>query len=415
MCVKHQKLQTQRRNYGLYNDVIRRVLYLVGRSSYPLSSGEIAFQIRKDEEKKMSNEYKIIKRLCPSPLSVHDRKNPGTRRFLDIVKRDDGINGYLLNFRGLLLYLINEYLILKNQSVDYTKKNERNQFNYRKDIGNSNIRYNSKIFKRVRKVISNPEVVKKAIFLTNWDAFEKQGFDVIDMLLKISFELHNQLNIDSYEDTYLLRRATERYFISLENFYYNAEFSLVLGNKKSKLEEFQLLKQSINEYRTLIIPIWKQFIELEFRRLNFIEKSSSHFEMLKELDEMVSGGKGTISLGPLMLKYEKVFENSISFLDTIKNERNYDLYTLADYYLVSKALLERLRSTLRERMKFPEMVSLLGKYKISKHCIYDVMKYLGYEDRRSRINNEDDLETGAHITFIKKNIRYVEYMKNKNS
>ena len=46
------------------------------------------------------------------------------------------------------------------------------------------------------------------------------GFDVIGLLLQISRELISQLDIDSNNDLYLLRRATERYSCEVNRFFF---------------------------------------------------------------------------------------------------------------------------------------------------------------------------------------------------
>ena len=65
-------------------------------------------------------------------------------------------------------------------------------------------------------------------------------------------------------------------------------------------------------------------------------------------------------------------------------------------------------------MKFSELIPIFGNYKIPQSCIRDVMEYLGYEVKASKFNNENDFETGAYVTFIKKNIRYMELHKKNN-
>ncbi len=411
MCVYTKQLQQHGRNYGLYNDSVRQVLFLVGQSPYPLSLGEIAALIRKDEEKKMSNEYKIVKRLCPPVSSIINVNNPRIRRYLDIVKRDDGSDGYFLNFRGLLVYLFNEYIIQKKESVDYTKKSERERHIYRKHIVNSNTRFNSKIVNRINKVISNPLVIEKAKFLTNWEVFQKQGFDVIGLLLDIGVELQNQLSIDSYDDTYLIRRATERYFIILENFYEEFEFSISFNTNITKFGELKSLRETMNNYRKLILSLTKEFISKEFKRLDYIDNLSSSFEILKALDKQSTSKTKIISLIPLMSKYKNKFKNSITFLDTIKNARNYPEYIFADNYLISKTLLQKIKSPLLESMKFSHLVPIFRNCNIPQSCIHDVMEYLGYEVKASKFNNDDDFEKGSYITFTKKDIRYMELYK----
>lgn len=86
----------------------------------------------------------------------------------------------------------------------------------------SSLSSSRKIKNRIREVISNPLITEEiAPFLKYWQYFfnEDYNFNVIDLLLEISVELENQLHIDTKNDLYLLRRASERYFIEFENFF----------------------------------------------------------------------------------------------------------------------------------------------------------------------------------------------------
>ncbi len=120
------------RNLGLYNEVVRETLFFVCQSEKPLTSGRIAQQIRQDERRRMSNEYKIIKRSCP-PVQTVLIGNPRTRRYLDIVP-GDGRYMYVPTFRGFLLYLYNEYRVKKDDSKDYEKKGERDRQHLRPKV-----------------------------------------------------------------------------------------------------------------------------------------------------------------------------------------------------------------------------------------------------------------------------------------
>jgi hypothetical protein len=100
-------------------------------------------------------------------------------------------------FRGFLLYLYCECVLVQ----------------WKKDTP----RYERKESKEcILKTLSNPLVIQEVPFLLHWKNFKKH-FDVIGLLKQIAVELYNQLHITAENDRYLLRRATERYFIQLEN------------------------------------------------------------------------------------------------------------------------------------------------------------------------------------------------------
>ncbi len=79
------------------------------------------------------------------------------------------------------------------------------------------------MYKRIKEVISNERIKELAPFLQHWDIFEKEGFPVINLLIKIAVEFKDQLNYEttdfSNNNRYLLKKATERYFISWINYF----------------------------------------------------------------------------------------------------------------------------------------------------------------------------------------------------
>ena len=84
---------------------------------------------------------------------------------------------------------------------------------------------------QIKEVISNERIKELAPFLQYWDDFEKEGFPVIKLLIKIANELKNQLNYESNDlssnnNDYLLKRVTERYFVAWLNYFYYRGISI---------------------------------------------------------------------------------------------------------------------------------------------------------------------------------------------
>lgn len=395
MSEDRHKLSNHGRNVGLYNPSIRDILFFVCRSSEPLSAGRIAQHIRGDENRYMSNEYKIIKRLCPLPQTVNRfTNNPRTKRYLNIQVAEDGSYTFVPNLRGFLAYLYNEFLVMR-ETKNYEKKIEREFQHLRRPMETGNIRFNQKIAQRIRKVLSNPLIIKIAPFLEYWAEFEKYGFNVVALLLKISVELQNQLHIDAYDDTYLVRRATERFFIALENFFLDRELYLMKRRKP--------LKELINNYRKLIVPLIRSMINKEVERLDFIQKESDEFEMLQELDCMVLGGRNeVISINKIGRQYSNSFKNSVSVLEIVRNKRKYEDYLLTDSFLISKSLVEKLKKLVSNKMSYPDVVLVFKHQNIPKECICDIMEKLGYQEKIGKLLGEDDFGTGRHISFIRR-------------
>ena len=53
------------------------------------------------------------------------------------------------------------------------------------------------MYKRIKEVISNERIKELASFLQYWDNFEKEGFPVINLLIKIAVEFKDQLNYET--------------------------------------------------------------------------------------------------------------------------------------------------------------------------------------------------------------------------
>jgi hypothetical protein len=383
--IKLIQSQNYGRNMGLYNDLVRETLFFVCQSRVSLSPGRIAQHIRQDESRYMSNEYKIIRRLCPNPQSTDQfTKNPQTTRYLDIIVGEDGRDTYVPNFRGFLAYLYNEYLVMK-----------------RPRVVNGNVRFNVKIAKRIRKVISNPLIIKIAPFLGYWEVFERHGFDVVGLLTRLSVELHYQLHIDAEDDNYLLRRAAERYYVELENYFY--QYIDLMGFftiKKIGLKSYRLICETRTNYRKMMTNRLKEWVDKQLDRINFLNQEGVKSEMFRELDALAAvGATKIISISQLVRKYG--ITNYLSAIDTVKNRESlYKKYLVAESFLISKPLVEEVRKLVSDKMRYPDVAVIFKHHNIPKECIFDIMKKLGYNEERGKLVN-DDFETGRHIIFIK--------------
>ena len=97
------------RSYGLYNEKIREILFFVGTSEEKESIGDIAKAIRNTNVKKMSNEYKIIKRLYLDIRHFLDKDKSDIEKFTDKDKS---------TWKGYLYY----------SEIQCNGKNEKNFF-----------------------------------------------------------------------------------------------------------------------------------------------------------------------------------------------------------------------------------------------------------------------------------------------
>lgn len=313
---------------SLCSDRVRGILFELGRSPKPLSTTEVN---NKMQDESTYNFKTIITKLYPESETLSNNTiNPETRRYLrpvlkatteksifkilnekkeldielstlrkrhesiihdelntphsknELIEIESKINAaksnlsktekrlnstvrrgrrYSLSFRGFLLYLYNEFK------------------SSRRDI------------RRIHAVISNPIIISEAPFLLYWMDFEKAGFHVVDILLKISIELRSQLHIDGEYDNYLLRRTTERYFIEVSNYFYDLDITFLIPiispsvpeNMRAKgLNEYRLMHKKITHYRKEMLDLQRIWIRRQLDDLNLLYvKYNKKYQMLQ--------------------------------------------------------------------------------------------------------------------------------------
>jgi hypothetical protein len=172
------------------------------------------------------------------------------------VDEDDDENLlYQLNFRGFLLFLLN--LI--------------------------HLETNTVFRKYVCQVLSSPRILEIAPFLQYWADFEKAGFDVMHSLKEIALELrtHHEektTSIGSSNMAYLVRRATEIYFIRVTNFFSlrideSSVFSYYYLQDKG-YENLQEIRSKVAKYRLSILELLKMWNEEEISLIDDIISST---------------------------------------------------------------------------------------------------------------------------------------------
>ena len=89
-------------------------------------------------------------------------------------------------------------------------------------------------------MLSNPKTVEIAPFLKYWDDFVKAGFNVFSSLREIAVELEhhheeNTTGLSSGNMMYLLRTATEIYFINVTYYFFlTTEESSLFSHYRAK-------------------------------------------------------------------------------------------------------------------------------------------------------------------------------------
>ena len=171
-----------------------------------------------------------------------------------------------LSFRGLILYVYIESLI-HNERIQKHQGRKRNN-----NKGPKRKKLSDKYRQNILKVLSNPVTTEEIPFLMYWPEFRKSGFDVIGTLMNISSELINQLHVDAEEDNYLIRRATERYFIDINNYYYEDFESRILPAElyltEIEIQEEKELRNRLRDYRCAVIHIQKTWLLTQLENLD---------------------------------------------------------------------------------------------------------------------------------------------------
>jgi hypothetical protein len=441
----------RRRNIGLVNQVTFEVLeHALSSKSRYLSMGELAEEIHHhyEEADKKSAEYKQIKKLLPREKRTSSRflfKTPGffhvkeeddvlqqsiqrvensyrealdkysqavydyelgTISSDDLKVKEDRKNGalkeyrqviqryqiYAPNFRGLLLYL---YLCkipsLKKDSIENQGRKGPGKKKRYDDSENSTPgkrKYNQTISK-IRNIINKPSVQERAPFLKYWHVFDECGFNVIELLLQIAEELYHQLDIDAENDKYLLRRASERYFIQVENYCHeildNGFYDGYLSSSKITVDKINTLVHVRHMYRKHMVPIQTEWIQTQLETINCINDSSKEYDIAR--DTSFDKDK-IILLSDLALKYDTDIAKVSKALGLNYNndpsKPDYYPYNSRKYLVTNTCLIpeheiDKLKPLLSSCMNFLDACSLFEKHGIPESCHQEIIPKLGFE------------------------------------
>lgn len=303
--LKGQKTASERRA-----ERIRDILYLVCTSEVPLSSTQIYNTMRQQFGYNRARIFEAIGKLSARSdlhsYSDHKYQYPTPTRFLNFTSKQKTNEDALKAKRNFEIARIEcehakkdyDHGKITRQELELKEKNltEKEKYYFRKLRRDyryyPNLRtlllyfyheYHAKTTRtkkvdRIRKVLSNPKIIRIAPFLEYWDDFQKYGFNVFDifsdLLMGICEELRNQLYIKAENDTYLIRRVTERIFSEVE---LNLGFILdppgdFFFIKKEGMNKYNKLAETRKKYRKLIISIQRGWLEEKRKYLDFYEQ-----------------------------------------------------------------------------------------------------------------------------------------------
>ena len=276
----------------------------------------------------------------------------------------------------------------------------------------------------IRKVLSNPRIVEIAPFLEYWKDFEKYGFDVFDVfsdiLMEISHELRSQLHIKIENDTYLLRRVTERIFSEIE---IHLQISL-LFKKNEGIEKYNKLVQTRNKYRKNIASLKRMWIDKELKEIMFYEMEQKEFDFKQEIHNVIrnaiENNNSVINIEEVAQIYEIPTYNVFEISDeSCYYEYKGKRYLITNACLILYSKVEDLKSLLIEGKKsktitrYSQASSLLASNGIPNDCHSELIKRLGFkfirENERGEYDSTDPLIVQKGVYAFKDFFDSIEY------
>jgi hypothetical protein len=203
--------------------------YLIHKSFFRISLKENKKQEIKFLRNCFDNKDKLKQLSQETKVEVNKLKNI-IRENIDSIQNDNMNFRYMLNLRGLLLYLYLEFNLPRQDK------------------------------RRIEKVLLNPKTQEIAPFLSNWKSLEKEGINVIRILSEIANEFINQLEIDDVysiinqkdksNNDYLLLRITEKFFYRVYLFFETVHFGIPKSRRLNSIDfkNLQLYYLKILEY-----------------------------------------------------------------------------------------------------------------------------------------------------------------------
>jgi hypothetical protein len=384
-----EKINEYRRSIGLDNKatlgILDVVLYtMVKENRYP-SKKELADGISDHYKQsgKLSGEYKQIKKLLPVEKKTSSRFRFTTHGFLQTKKSGE----VAPTFRGLLLflYLCKKYRLKKRRVEDYNYKNKPGRIRTADDKKSSTtgVRKHIQTIREIQRIFDKPTIQERAPFLKYWRDFERCGFKAVELSLEIAGELYTQLHIDAEHDKYLLRRASERYFVGVENYCYDDAFYFLAD--KLTPDELNLLTQTRHKYRRHMIPLLKGWIQKQQELFDYIDDKRKEddiaFDTSFDDDKIILFSDLASKYGTNIARVSKALGLHYNN-DPIKPDYYpYDTrkYLVTNTCLVPVNEIYNLKPVLSNGMNFLDVCSLFEKHGIPESCHQEIIPKLGFE------------------------------------
>ena len=247
-------------------------------------------------------------------------------------------------------------------------------------------RKHSRTVRQIRRIIDKYKVLEQAPFLKYWQDFEKCGFNIIELLLQIAEELYPQLFIDAEHDKYLLRRASERYFVGVENYCYERiDDPFYFLADKITPDELNLLAQTRHKYRRHMIPILKGWIQKQQELYDDIDDKLKEDDIAIvtsfDNDKIILFSDVASKYGINIARVSKALGLHYNN-DPVKPEYYpYDTrkYLVTNTCLVPVNEIDKVKRVLSNGMNFLDVCSLFEKHGIPESCHQEIIPKLGFK------------------------------------
>lgn len=247
-------------------------------------------------------------------------------------------------------------------------------------------RERSRAAEKIRRIIGKDHVLEQAPFLKYWQDLEKCGFGVIELLLQITEELYSQLHIDAEHDRYLLRRASERYFVGVENYCYERidDAFCFLADKLAP-DKLNLLTQTRHKYRRHMIPLLKGLVQKQQELFDYIDDKCKEDEIAFDTsfddDKIILFSDLASKYGTNIARVSKALGLHYNNDPVKPDYYPYDTrkYLVTNTCLVPVNEIDKLKPVLSNGMNFLDVCFLFEKHGIPESCHQEIIPKMGFE------------------------------------
>ena len=138
----------------------------------------------------------------------------------------------------------------------------------------------------------------------------------------------------------MLRRASERYFIELENYYTIFIKQSAPYHKDLGINTYLSIQEKMNHYRKTMIDVEKDTISKKEDEIKELYKKCHEFEFFKELDDQTKMNKIFIDIKKILKKHKLYHVEDLSKIINLKYNDKYEL--IKQSFLINRSESRRI-------------------------------------------------------------------------